>query len=105
MEAKHTPGPWVLGGTYRDTLVGKDNKQVFFNTTAFAGLNHRTTEHDANTRLAIAAPELLAVLEKVVRYHEYVKRECLWHIEANAQVDLLQMLTETRAAIAKAKGA
>jgi hypothetical protein len=59
---KHTPEPWIPGGTYRRVqpdrrLVG----QAFGETSETA---------QANARLQAAAPKLLAALHAFVDYHE-----------------------------------
>jgi hypothetical protein len=45
--------------------------------------------------------ELVRELKKVIDYHEYVQRNCIWHLEANAQVDLVQMLNDLRSFLAR----
>lgn len=67
METKHTPGPWALGGTYEDTLLGGNGERVYFVTSPFAGLNQKTENAVANTRLALSAPELLDALESIIK--------------------------------------
>lgn len=59
-------------------------------------------EAESKACLIAAAPELLATLQKVVEYHKYVQEKCIWNLEANAQVDLIQLLRDTEAAIANA---
>lgn len=58
MDAKHTPGPWVVED---GTLFGKDDGYTvdLFDLTPYE-TNERATE---DARLIAAAPELLAALE------------------------------------------
>lgn len=60
---------------------------------------------EANARFITTAcnhhDELVRELKKVIDYHEYVQRNCIWHLEANAQVDLVQMLNDLRSFLAR----
>ena len=54
---KHTPGPWSINGNKIDG-----------NGYHIASINsHATTEGRANARLISAAPELLKVLQEIVK--------------------------------------
>ena len=64
-EAKHTPGPWVVGNRYTATGVYTTNGGLVANTHG-AQRNFRRDEHiieqDANARLIAAAPDMLEAL-------------------------------------------
>lgn len=70
MSAKHTPGPWRVGGT--GFVVGGEGDALNADFVALriirapgTPLRHQPTavEDEANARLMAAAPELLAVLK------------------------------------------
>lgn len=103
---KHTPGPWAVTTDVnnRKTLVYSPIKNMGIAKCSWIN-NENESEvltAEADARLIAAAPELLATLKKVVEYHKYVQEKCIWHLEANAQVDLIDILRETQAAIANA---
>lgn len=99
---KHTPGPWMaeegIEGQGLRWVTGKNGEQV---AQVYSDYKNPL---EANARLIAAAPDLLATLQKVVDYHKYVQEKCIWHLEANAQVDLIDILRDTQAAIANAIG-
>lgn len=59
---------------------------------------------DYIVRATNAFPALVEALEKVQAYHQYVMKEHVWHLEANAQVGCIRMLKELEAALKSAKG-
>lgn len=89
MSAKHTatPGPWVLSEEISDSgakysvITGADGVEVFGEGGFW---------FEADERLAIAAPDLLAALEHAVHWHDQLSKQ---------DVDRM------RAAIARARGA
>jgi hypothetical protein len=52
---KHTPGPWIVCGTYQPAIVAYDDSVV-------ANCPQNNGCHEANARLIAAAPDLLDVL-------------------------------------------
>lgn len=101
MNAKHTPGPWEIGGS----LISFDGKPVGFvlhNPESTKGLGKlwprdcdrfapRLPEADANARLIAAAPDLLDALRYIVEWNPDN-----WSAERARDL--------ARAAIAKAEG-
>ena len=90
---KHTPGPWLpackaSGAACRHPAIISDEGQV--GTAAWQGSESAT---DANARLIAAAPDLLEVLQKIVN-----------HVDAGTAAILNRLVSEARAAIAKAEG-
>jgi uncharacterized protein YlxP (DUF503 family) len=67
-----------------------------------AALEKIAAERDAAVARAGGAEELL---KRVKYYHEWVKDNCLLHIEANAQIGLYQMLNDMEAYFAAAQDA
>ena len=94
MSTTHTPGPWIL-------QTEDNGRFVHVTDSATEGVRiamQRTTEEGyANARLIAAAPELLAMLEKLVPTPPDLGELDLGE-EDNALLD------EARALIAKAKG-
>lgn len=87
---KYTPGPWQADPTKSFYVFGEQEPESF-NTRPFVA--NASTE--ANARLIAAAPELLAVLERLLR--------CLSWIQHPTGLTL-DAMEQARAAIAKAKG-
>lgn len=116
--AKHTPGPWRIAGLNLQGLFTNDGAASIVTDdgpvasvacqTPFkrgSGSTALCAERDANARLIVAAPELLAELD--IRGSDLVMLRLA--IEAgDPKSELLvrvdDMLRETRAAIAKAEG-
>lgn len=94
MSATHTPGPWSSGGHdgKRCELVASE-----WGTVAAVWPIGASDQETANARLIAAAPELLAMLEKLVPAPPDLGELDLGE-EDNALLD------EARALIAKAKG-
>jgi len=64
----------------------------------FFKMKHRAEKAEADRDSAVAAKERAeGLLSHVKRYHEWAKDNCLWHIEANAQVGLYQMINDMEA--------
>jgi hypothetical protein len=99
METKHTPGPWRIDEAFKGGRVairaGDAETVAFFNPLR----DFNATDH-ANARLIAAAPDLLAALESAVY------RAQLQHMAdpANVRFDTDPLITQMRAAIARAKG-
>lgn len=98
-DATHTPGPWLLDGdkicTNRDNEIARITRYgAWFDAGTPYGLKNPIG--DANARLIAAAPDLLAALEVLV-----------WQLDRTDGLveELESMVTEAKAAIAKAKGA
>ena len=65
--SKHTPGPWSVGGKYKNPTVLVNAK----GESIASGGNNRAVvgeELEASLRLAAAAPELLASLQLLVAH-------------------------------------
>lgn len=102
MSNVHTPGPWELIGDaimasprshLPDTMLGIANIQDH-------GSDRPLAVHKANSRLIVAAPDLLKACEALVAYDDMIEEDdgkLMMHYD-----DLLRL---SRAAIAKAKGA
>lgn len=90
IRANHTPAPWHVYG-YE---IGTAPDETIAVVCALSG-NDGDSEEDANARLIAAAPELLAALETL-----------LWQVERTDDLpeEVEEMLSDARAAIAKAKG-
>lgn len=103
-ETKHTPGPWIVN-TY-ETNSRTNPRQV---TVIAPGMTIRVSgfRQDANANLIAAAPELLAVTEKL----DALQRQFEYYSMGNKMPGndlysglLMEIVTEARAAIAAAKG-
>ena len=104
---KHTPGPWRVEEESGDLFIYAHPYEYDISIgMAFKPvrdlLEDRTTgEHEANARLIAAAPELLEVLENLVRNIEYLVEDgTLCHEEVNGHMSII----DARAAISKARG-
>ena len=96
-EQKHTPGPWESGnGT--TSIYGSDGKEVARRIWHGPQDDERSL---ANARLIAAAPELLALLNRIVS--ESVRVEYEEDGPACAEM-AYSLIDEVRAAIAKATG-
>lgn len=86
---QHTPGPWTARpNKHSDGLYWVHDERGDY-------LTLDEDEHEANARLIAAAPELLKVLESIVRNHSLER--------VQTQLDGTD-LYDALAAIAKAKG-
>ena len=102
MNTKHTPGPWVLGDSdlYCSSLsVHCGTRQGHTTICRMVSLEYGIGggEVEANARLIAAAPELLAVLERVQSMFSYQFEGGLTGCMADLSIDV-------RAAICKATG-
>lgn len=90
-QARHTPGPWIIDGSYIETPQRN-----------IARIGGRDPEDQANARLIAVAPDLLVCLRRLVEWDEYC--------EANADCGLTESQLRqdaeqwARTAIAKAEG-
>lgn len=99
--SNHTPGPWMIQSRDNDLLFDVVDSRT--ESKLIAGpFRHElptvkgNSETIANARLIAAAPELLEALETIV---------CWQDVDSiGARLTSAQMLTQARAAIAKAKG-
>ena len=97
MDAKHTPGPWILqGGRSFRTQGGQFYLAYSTLKTTGEPSFKDFVELDANARLIAAAPELLAAL------HEMLP---IVAMRVQGTTDGEPLLKRARAAIAKATGA
>lgn len=95
---RHTPGPWKI------------QKRPDGSRLLEIG-NPKTGPHylgdivcsDADADLIEAAPDMISLLKKIQSYLNSNRME-LWHLEANACVDLIQAKREIDAVINKAEG-
>jgi hypothetical protein len=97
---KHTPGPWRAESNH---IVARSVRVAVVDTTDIhAGVD--AAEAEANTRLVVAAPDLLAALKE---FSDYVHAEqCSTDgavTYSNTQINRLAFLA--RSAIASAAGA
>jgi hypothetical protein len=107
--SKHTPGPWTLrinknasGVTYTigaDSMIAEDAEVTLFDF--FLTPRHLPSgECEANARLIVAAPDLLAALVAVCdRSDELCKDR-----DAHRSPELEPLYQQCRAAIARATG-
>ena len=88
--AKHAPGPWVNSN---GQIVDNFGEAVLLNGFSLSsGYDSNRSQTEANTRLAVAAPEMLEALEEI--------NECF----ESATLISRATINKVRAAIAKAKG-
>lgn len=98
-DAKHTPGPWKVGGDDDDIVVMTG---PFFVATIHENCNHGCT--DANARLIAAAPDLLEALRASNKAAERIAEFCR-KSGRDFDADHWQAIAEAgEAAIAKAEG-
>ena len=104
MEAKHTPGPWVIadGGPIiadSQNMIAVTLDMFDSNEDLSTWIQTRVTrpEREANARLIAAAPELLEALEELVTALDYAVTR-----RSRARRDAA--VKSARAAIAKARG-
>lgn len=100
--SNHTTGPWLdCGeGTLRDPLTGQSITTRVIEAQGFGRILEvydYSNEAEANFRLMLAAPELLAALEEAMREVEGFE-------ERTGIKQFVAWVSHTRAAIAKAKG-
>lgn len=66
MTEKYTPGPWQVGKFNKEMICDCDGEARGCSPIAY--VEGTAAEKRANARLIAAAPELLAALQKAVRY-------------------------------------
>ena len=101
MNAKHTPGPWMVGPTYGNdsaridteggTVIGSIKVKQLVSVDKGHANYAWSNELYANARLVAAAPELLDVLQRCIAVME-------------SRCPEASPLPDARAAIAKATG-
>ena len=103
--ADHTPGPWhVCGDMIRSTVSNAAMRSV---AKVYVSQMHGKPEAAANARLIASAPDLLAVLKRVLGNTERAEDECrldgfgYCYTHTSAFPCLVEQM---RAAIAKAEG-
>jgi len=87
---KHTPGPWVVDPAVRQGFTVYAPKEGFIVGTQDEEGRYGAVESEANARLIAAAPDLLALAERIARLPEHGH--------------YLVLIDEARTAIAKATG-
>ena len=87
---KHTQGPWVVDPAVRQGFTVYAPKEGFIVGTQDEEGRYGAIESEANARLIAAAPDLLALAERIARLPEHGH--------------YLALIDEARAAIAKATG-
>ena len=100
---EHTETPWrVIDGhvdNFYGVQMGKDGGFM---------LHPDIPDAKVKANLIVLAcnhhEELVEVLQKIITYHEYVDQKQIWHLEANAQVDLFELLRDTKALLFKIEG-
>lgn len=89
-DASHTPGPWIARKGF---LASESGDEVVIDGYQVASARFGDPRHMANADLITAAPELLAVVEDVVRL-----------VDAGYISDLSKIAVAARTAVAKARG-
>jgi hypothetical protein len=87
---KYTPGPWVVDPAVRQGFTVYAPKEGFIVGTQDEEGRYGAIESEANARLIAAAPDLLALAERIARLPEHGH--------------YLALIDEARATIAKATG-
>jgi hypothetical protein len=87
---KHTPGPWVVDPAVRQGFTVYAPKEGFIVGTQDEEGRYGAIESEANARLIAAAPDLLALAERIARLPEHGH--------------YLALIDQASAAIAKATG-
>ena len=87
---KHTPAPWIVDPAVRQGFTVYAPKEGFIVGTQDEEGRYGAIESPANARLIAAAPDLLALAERIARLPEHGH--------------YLALIDEARAAIAKATG-
>ena len=104
MEAKHTPGPWVVWPHLDSYHIRGAMKNIAF--TNQVSPSHMGKEEQANARLIAAAPNMLAALRAIVARINGVWDDpdlmLFGPLSTNALADVEWIAKET---IAKARGA
>lgn len=90
-----TPGPWTVGEAQSGEIA------IVADGVWVIAVKHGALYHpkgEANARLIAAAPDLLSIVERFVALPSGA-----WHPERHA-ADEAELMTEAKAAIAKARG-
>jgi hypothetical protein len=66
MTDKHTPGPWTWHRSANFIVAPRKTVCENIAATSPAGFAHHTEETEANARLIVAAPAMLAALREIV---------------------------------------
>lgn len=76
MSAGHTPAPWGIGITYRDSITGFWQCLITRNGVAFITVGRATKDEcEANARLVAVAPNLLDTCQQAKKDLETVLAE------------------------------
>ena len=70
-QAKHTPGPWSVGGPEQSTIKDQYSQRVADSFEGVPVAQRSDAECRANARLIAAAPELLTALQLAVKQNEH----------------------------------
>jgi hypothetical protein len=104
MSAKHTPGPWHVGGigVVRDAVVYSADKFAVCNCIVYHRHHGGEEEMRANARLIAAAPELLSFAKEAAEVLDYYAQ----FKYANGKPDpaIVSLINQAEAVIAKAEG-
>ena len=107
MTEKHTPGPWRIDklanvdcgyGRYSGAILSKEDKPVVIFDPSESEYAIALDPHSPNARLIAAAPELLAVLQGLVKRIDMVNRGVA------ESVELISLTQAARALLARATG-
>ena len=96
MSAQHTPGPWQtmeVGDDIVRLAVADESGLSVLTVVTEGDAQFAAVYSEADARLIAAAPDLLEVLQKIVN-----------HVDAGTAAILNRLVSEARAAIAKAEG-
>ena len=105
MSAQHTPGPWkVEPQEYGVVITHQGGSMAAAYPEDMLGRKHDAL---ANARLIAAAPDLLAVLERIARPLDCGCVPCTGQCRSQEALSIIieEMQDDARDAIAKAKGA
>lgn len=99
MSAQHTPGPWRVVEYDNGAYILPPGDLPCVTAVAIKGVGRNYDEAEANARLIVAAPDLLAVLERIA-----IAADAPRGAFTGEAVLCTQFLELAKAEIAKAKG-
>lgn len=104
---KHTPGPWWVANNRSSVLAGnRNNPEIVADTSpndimAIAMRRDSWTEQSSNARLIAAAPDLLEVLQQVVKTYDKLAED---YVEMMFSKRFAACIKVARKIIAKTEG-